>query len=174
MTGYVLVLNASYEFLNLSTIKRAIKLIFKGKAEALEVHPTKEVGSAHRKMKVPSIIRMLYQIVRPFGGIPLTRKNIILRDRHQCQYCGKPGDTVDHVLPRSRGGRDSWENCVCACNQCNTRKNNRTPEEAKMKLLRPPKKPRHIPWFLIKKDADTVGWEKYLYWHTDMNSQIDY
>lgn len=173
MAEYVLVLNSSYEFLNIATVKRAIKLIFKGKAEVLETHPSKEIASSSSRIKLPSIIRMLYHIVRPFNHVPLTKKNILLRDRHTCQYCGKPGDTVDHILPKSRGGREDWTNCVCACTYCNTRKNNRTPEEANMKLLKLPRKPRYIPWILIKRDADAVGWEKYLYWNMDFEVTIE-
>jgi 5-methylcytosine-specific restriction endonuclease McrA len=161
----VLVLNASYEYLNVTSLKRAVKLVYKGKAEVVEAVGDRQLKARTLRIPLPSIIRMLYFIHRPFKEVPLTRKNILLRDRHVCQYCGKQGDTVDHVIPRSRGGRDSWENCVCACAFCNRRKNNRTPDEANMDLLRKPRKPSHIPWLLIKQDASREGWARFLFWN---------
>lgn len=163
MAQYVLVLNSSYEFLNVATIKRAIKLIFKGKAEVVETRPDREISSATVHFKAPSIIRMQYYIVRPYKEVPLTRKNVLIRDNFTCQYCGKSGSTVDHIIPKSRGGRETWENCVCACSFCNSRKNNRTPKEANMKLKREPRRPKYIPWILGKNGKDSSGWEKYLF-----------
>jgi len=163
--GYVLVLNASYEFLNVATLERAVKLLYKGKAEVVETVGEREIGSAAYRFRMPSIIRMLYYIMRPHKEVPMTKKNILLRDDHTCQYCGRPGDTIDHVYPRSRGGRSTWENCVCACSHCNTRKNCRTPDEANMHLVRKPRKPAFIPWILVKRDASRVGWAKYLFWN---------
>ncbi|HEY4001323.1 MAG TPA: HNH endonuclease [Candidatus Xenobia bacterium] len=173
MNGYVLVLNVSYEFLNIATLERAVKLIYKGKAEIVEAMADKELGSSTFRIKMPSIIRMLYYIVRPFRELPLTKKNILLRDNHRCQYCGRPGDTIDHVLPRSRNGPSTWENCVCACSMCNTRKNSRTPDEANMKLARKPRRPTSIPWILIKRDAQKEGWARYLFWNLSIEEQMD-
>ena len=88
---------------------------------------------------MPSIIRMLYYIRRPMQKVALTKKNVLIRDDHICQYCGLRGErlmTVDHVTPKSRGGPSTWENLVCACMRCNNRKNNRTPREANMSLKR--------------------------------------
>lgn len=172
--AYVLVLNASFEFLNVASLERAIKLLYKGKAEVVESNDAKEVGSTTFRIKMPSIIRMLYYIIRPHKVVPLTKKNILLRDNHTCQYCGSEGDTVDHVIPKSRGGRDTWENCVCACGYCNTRKNNRTPDEAQMALERAPKRPAYIPWVLVKRDASKVGWAKYLYWNISIENTSDH
>ncbi|MCD4785001.1 MAG: HNH endonuclease [Candidatus Eremiobacteraeota bacterium] len=162
MAEYVLVLNAGYEFLNVTSLHRAIKLLYKGKAEVLEIRPDREIHSPSVTIDMPSIIRLLYYIVSPFREVPLTKKNVLIRDRHNCQYCGKKGNTVDHILPRSRGGKDVWTNCVCACGHCNTGKNNRTPAEADMKLLRKPKKPMYITWFLMKWDIGLLNWNKYL------------
>jgi len=162
MAEYVLVLNAGYEVLNVTSLQRAIKLLYKGKAEVIETRSDREIRSPSVTMNMPSIIRLLYYIVRPFREVPITKKNVLIRDRHTCQYCGRKGNTVDHILPRSRGGKDVWTNCVCACSYCNTRKNNRTPAEANMKLIRKPKKPRYIMWFLMKLDFATVSWDKYL------------
>lgn len=163
--GAVLVLNSSFEYLNVTSLERAVKLLYKGKAEIVEALEGREFGTVAFRIRLPSIIRMLYYIRRPYKEVPLTRKNVLLRDRHVCQYCGRPGDTVDHVHPRSRGGPNTWENCVCACAPCNRRKNDRRPDEANMKLLRRPRKPTHIPWLLIRQDAAREGWARYLYWN---------
>lgn len=169
--SYVLILNASYEFLNISTLEKAVKLLYKGKAEVVETSE-KSIGSETKRMKMPSIIRMLYYIVKPHKEVPMTKKNVLLRDDHKCQYCGRRGDTVDHVFPKSRGGKNTWENCVCACMHCNTRKNSRTPEEARMTLMRKPKRPKFIPWLLVKRDAAKVGWNKYLMWNIGIEETI--
>lgn len=157
-------LNASYEYLNVTTIRRAISLVIKRKAEIVEAVQGRMIGGTSRRIGLPSVVRMLYYIRRPFKEVPLTRKNVLLRDRHTCQYCGRSGDTVDHVYPRSRGGGDSWENCVCACANCNRRKNNRTPEEAGMKLNARPRKPALIPWLMLKRDSTRQAWARYLFW----------
>jgi len=170
---HVLVLNASYEFLNVATLERAVKLIYKGKAEVVESIDGREIGSTRLRIRMPSIIRMLYYIVRPHKDVPMTKKNVLLRDEHTCQYCGRLGDTIDHVLPRSRGGASSWENCVCACSLCNTRKNSRTPDEANMTLVRKPKRPAYIPWIMVKRDASRVGWARYLFWNLSIDEVMD-
>ena len=128
----VLVLNFTYEALNVTSFQRAVKLIFAGKAEML--HGRERIlASPTFEMRMPSIIRMLYYIRRPMQRVALTKKNVLIRDEHACQYCGTRGErlmTVDHVVPKSRGGDSTWENLVCACMRCNNRKNNRTPHEA--------------------------------------------
>lgn len=163
LSGNVLVLNASYEYLNVTSIRRAMKLLYKKKAELVEAVKGRQIASTRTRFNLPSIIRMVYYIRRPFKEVPLTRKNILVRDRHMCQYCGRPGNTVDHVKPRSRGGVDSWLNCVCACADCNRRKNNRTPAEAAMELVRTPRKPSGIPWLRIRQDESRKGWARYLF-----------
>ena len=164
MKGSVLVLNASYEYLNVTSIRRAVSLVIKKKAEIVEAVHGRVIGGATRRFGLPSVVRMLYYIRRPFKEVPLTRKNILLRDRNVCQYCSRNGDTVDHVYPRSRGGVDSWENCVCACSHCNRRKNNQTPDEAGMKLLSRPRKPALIPWLMLRRESTRQGWGRYLFW----------
>ncbi len=169
MTGSVLVLNASYEYLNVTSLKRAVKLLYKEKAEVVEEVDGRCIRSIYREFGVPSIIRMLYYIKRPFKEVPLTRKNVLARDSHTCQYCGKTGDTVDHIKPRSRGGVDSWTNCVCACAECNRKKNNRTPDEAGMALARRPRKPSHLPWMRMRQGKNSAhkAWARYLFWGSD-------
>jgi 5-methylcytosine-specific restriction endonuclease McrA len=163
MKGAVLVLNASYEYLNVTSIRRAISLVLKKKAEVVEASDDRVIHGIGRRIKMPSVVRMLYYIRRPFKEIPLTRKNVLARDRNTCQYCGRPGDTVDHIVPRSRGGPDTWENCVCACSSCNRKKNDRSPEEQGMKLRSRPRRPSLIPWLMLGRDAHRKSWARYLF-----------
>jgi 5-methylcytosine-specific restriction endonuclease McrA len=93
----------------------------------------------------------------------LSRRNILERDGHTCQYCGHFGDTIDHVHPRSRGGGNSWANCVCACAPCNRKKKNMTPREAGMKLLSQPRRPSGIPWLRDRKVKARKDWGRYLF-----------
>ena len=161
----VLVLNFTYEALNITSFQRAVKLLFSGKAEI--VHRRDEIlKSTSYEMRLPSIIRMLYYIKRPMQKVALTKKNVLLRDDYTCQYCGLRGErmmTVDHVLPRSKGGPSTWENLVCACMRCNNRKNNRTPEHANMKLKRKPKSPKYIPWIRVKRNTLPGEWHQFLF-----------
>jgi 5-methylcytosine-specific restriction endonuclease McrA len=138
----VLVLNASYEPINICAARRALVLVLKGVASA-EEHTQDQLVSARRKMALPSVIRLLEYRRIPQQARALSRKNILMRDRYACQYCHKSGNsaqlTLDHVLPRSRGGESTWENLVACCHTCNNRKGSRTPEEAGMKLARAPR-----------------------------------
>jgi 5-methylcytosine-specific restriction endonuclease McrA len=165
----VLVLNASYEPINICAARRAIVLILKGVAAAEELCHV-AVHSAWRVMPLPSVIRLLEYRRIPHQTRPLSRKNILMRDRYTCQYCGRtlPSAelTLDHVIPRSRGGETAWENLVTCCHDCNNRKGNRTPEEAGMKLLRLPRPftlhtSRHIMRQLAHADE---RWKKYLFY----------
>jgi len=138
--GHVLVLNASYEPLNITTWRRAVVMLLKGKAEGLEHDPTSLLRPDQMR---PTVIRLRQFVRVPYRQLPLTRRNVFQRDGHACQYCGYKGDklSIDHVLPRSRGGIDSWDNVTTACLPCNVRKGNRTPREAGMALVRPPHRP---------------------------------
>ena len=138
--GQVLVLNASYEPLNITTWRRAMVMMFKGKAARLELDTSREI---RRGTHVPTVIRLRQYVHVPFRQLPLTRRNLLQRDHHTCQYCGARDQplSVDHVLPRSRGGTDTWENVTTACLSCNVRKGNRTPKEAAMPLHRAPHRP---------------------------------
>jgi 5-methylcytosine-specific restriction endonuclease McrA len=164
MYSDVLVLNFTYEALNVTTFQRAVKLLFAGKAEA--VHSQERlVCSTSFEMRMPSIIRMLYYIKRPLQRVALTKKNVLIRDDHICQYCGERDRimTVDHVIPKSRGGSSTWENLVCSCMHCNNRKNNRTPQEANLSLRRKPRQPKYIPWIQIKRNTLPDEWGKFLF-----------
>lgn len=161
----VLVLNASFEPLNITSLKRAVRLLYAGKAEI--VHDRgRAIGHPSFAMPLPSVIRMLYYIVRKPTPIPLTKKNVLLRDDYTCQYCSRHVEaavaTVDHVIPRARGGRSSFENLVCCCTSCNGRKRDRSPAEAGMQLLRKPKRPVSIPWLVIRRNTGPSEWGMYL------------
>lgn len=136
----VLVLNASFYPLGVSSWKKGVLLVWKKKAEIIEYN-----GHFLREdIRLPCVIRLNRNIFLPYKEVALTRKNVIARDQNTCQYCGKKSSnlTVDHVIPKSRGGELVWENVVAACQSCNLKKGNRTPDEANMKLLRPPRKPK--------------------------------
>lgn len=144
MTGRaVLVLNQNYEPLSVCPVRRAIVLVLRGKAEIVETS-REVIRSASRVFPLPSVIRLVNFIRRPRPKVRLTRREVFERDGWQCQYCGKVTRdlTLDHVVPRHRGGEHSWENLVSACRACNHRKAGRTPEEARMRLLREPAPPR--------------------------------
>lgn len=138
--GDVLVLNASYEPLNITSWRRAVGLLLKGKAESLEVHAERWIRPDRLQ---PTVIRLRQFVRVPYRQMPLTRRNVFQRDNHLCQYCGSGSDplSIDHVMPRSRGGADIWENVTTACLPCNIRKGNRTPREAGMPLRQEPRRP---------------------------------
>src|SRR6185436_1774352 len=141
MNSRVLVLNASFEPINVCTARRAVVLILKGVAHAEESSP-QWLHSSRFSMPLPSVIRLVEYIHIPFERKSLSRKNILLRDHNTCQYCGhvfNPAElTLDHVMPRSRGGHSNWDNLVACCKRCNNRKGNATPEEAHMRLIKRP------------------------------------
>ena len=161
--GKVLVLNASYEPLNITSWRRAVVLLIKGKAEQQENNER----LIYTDFPLPSVIRLRHYVRVPYKEIPLTRRNILERDRHTCQYCGYKGDqlTLDHVFPRSRGGGDTWENLVTACVRCNVKKGNRTPKEAQMNLRYQPRRPySSLQFELVKHTRGNLNqeWRKYI------------
>jgi 5-methylcytosine-specific restriction endonuclease McrA len=138
----VLVLNQNHEPLNVCTVRRAFVLVDRGKAEILE-NGRGYLHTIAQSFPIPSVIRLIYLIRRPRPQGRLTRRDIFLRDRSTCQYCGKQTRdiTIDHLIPRHRGGDHKWENVVAACKPCNHRKAGRTPAEAHMHLIRQPFQP---------------------------------
>ena len=165
----VLVLNASYEPIHVCAARRALVLMFKGVAQA-EESTAYNICSVRQAMPVPSVIRLLEYRRIPRQTRALSRKNIMIRDHYTCQYCENrhsPGDlTLDHVVPRSRGGASSWENLVAACRRCNNRKGDRLPEEAKMKLRKRPKPfTLHTSRSLMRQlGSEQETWRKYLFY----------
>lgn len=164
MNSDVLVLNQDYQPLSICSVQRSVKLLFLEKAELLHDDPEKVIRTVNDEYSYPSVIRLRRYINLPYAKIVLSRRNIMKRDRHTCQYCGTKSDlTLDHVLPRSRGGADSWENLVTACNQCNVKKGNRTPDEASMPLDIEPYRPVHITFFQNLLGGVQEHWKPYLY-----------
>lgn len=166
MQSPVLVLNQNYEPLNVCTIKRAIVLVFNRKAEVLEASES-TVRSATRVFDAPSVIRLHRFIRRPRVRVKLTRREIFARDGHTCQYCGRYGGdlTVDHVLPRSRGGQHTWDNVVTACRSCNHRKGGKTLQEARLRLHREPAEPSAGRYYVIERRVRqpfSAGWLPFL------------
>lgn len=160
-TGQTLVLNASYEPLNIVTDSKAIVLILSGKAESV-LDSDRLCASATDVMMFPSVIRLKYMVNVPrMREVPLSRRALFQRDNFTCQYCGtKPHKLeVEHVFPRSRGGRNRWENVVTACRDCNAHKRDRTPEEAGMKLLTKPYAPTQR---AMIKSKGYPEWDPYL------------
>ncbi len=163
----VLVLNATYEPLNVVPLRRAVVLLLKEKAEIVEAAEA-WLRSEQLALPMPLVIRLVYYVRIPrHFTLPLSRRTVLARDHYTCQYCGtEPGKahlTIDHVLPRSRGGETRWENIVCACSACNRHKGNRTPEEAKMPLVRQPRRPRYLALTLLEEDRAPTAWDKYMY-----------
>ena len=163
----VLVLNATYEPLSVVSVRRAVLLLLKEKAEIVEAAEA-ELRSEHVSMPMPLVIRLVYYVRIPHRlSLPVTRRTVLARDHYTCQYCGRQPPrkdlTVDHILPRSRGGHTAWENVVTACQRCNGRKGNRTPEEADMSLLSPPVRPRYVALTLVEGGETRHVWDKYMF-----------
>ena len=163
--GRVLVLNASYEPLNVCTVRRALVLILKEKAELLEKGDG-VLRSETMRLDRPEVIRLVtyVRVPRDVHRRRITRKAVLARDEWTCQYCGsdKPGLTVDHVIPRSRGGESVWENIVASCAACNRRKGNRMPHEIRMHPRTSPRPPGPTVFIRIAAPRTPATWEAYL------------
>ena len=163
----VLVLNASYEPLQLISTRRAIVLLLQEKAELIEA-TEQRLRAQGFYLDIPLVIRLVRYIKIPRRmRLPCSRRGVLMRDRETCMYCGaQPGRsnlTVDHILPRSRGGQTTWENVVTACRDCNHRKGGRTPEEANMPLSVRPRQPQYIAFALLGELERHDAWRKYAY-----------
>jgi 5-methylcytosine-specific restriction endonuclease McrA len=162
----VLVLNASYEPINIVSARRAITLVMKGTA-LVEESAAHSIRTARLSIPIPSVVRLLVYRRMPRLNRSVSRKSIMLRDRHTCQYCHRPfapkALTLDHVTPRSKGGGSTWENLVAACYACNNRKADRTPAEAGMILSRKPAPIGIHAKHRLMIGADDSVWNKYLF-----------
>jgi len=171
----VLVLNRLWQAVNVCTVRRGISLLYQGHAHVVlkegETFNTfgfddwkdfsmrtisekdEVVGTVSFKIKIPQVILLLFYDRLPVNEVKFTRRNIFERDGNRCQYCGKKFDTrelnLDHVLPKSRGGSTTWDNIVCSCTSCNARKGRRTLEEAGMRLIKKPRKPKWQPFITV-------------------------
>ena len=198
----VLVLNRVYMAVHVITVRRAFRLLFSERAEVVdfvddryatydfeswvELSRLKEewrdrkendwIRTVRFDIRVPRVIRLLVYDRLPQRGVKLNRRNVYARDANRCQYCGKRFPTqelsIDHVLPRSRSGRSTWENLVCCCTRCNVRKGGRTPKEARMKLVRAPREPRRSPLISVRLgSARYQSWKQFLdnaYWSVEL------
>jgi 5-methylcytosine-specific restriction endonuclease McrA len=165
--SHVLVLNATYEPLNIVSIRRAVLLLLKEKAEIVEAAEA-WLRSEQMSLPVPLVIRLVcYVRIPPRFSLPVSRRTVLARDNYTCQYCGgQPGKgslTLDHVVPRSRGGETRWENVVAACGPCNRRKGDRLPEEAAMPLRRRARRPRYLALTVLEGSSAPEAWNKYMY-----------
>ncbi len=190
----VLVLNKLFLAVRVISARRAFSMLVRDLAEVIHVEngeylnydfgswseladfqcrfePEKHdwVRTVRVQIAVPRVIRLLGYDRLPAQTVKLNRRNLFARDRNQCQYCGRHFTTsdlsIDHVLPRSLGGKDSWENLVCACIKCNARKGGRTPEQAKMKMIRRPIMPKRNPLIALR-----LGQDKYASWKTFLDN----
>jgi len=164
--GRVLVLNQNYEPLNICRWQRAVILVYLDKAVVVE-NDSCVLHSPSMSMPMPSVVRLHHYIKRPLPEVKLSRQSLMERDNYTCQYCGKQSRnlTVDHFIPRERGGGHRWDNLVACCIDCNNRKGNRTPREAGMGLRRRPKQPRFIPYLsfsTMRQALSNEVWRDYL------------
>lgn len=164
LAGHVLVLNQDYQALAVCSVERALVLVVLHKAEMVEVRAEHLLRSVRSRYPWPSVVRLKRYVRVPYRKVLLTRRNVLRRDGHRCQYCGATDRlTIDHVLPRSRGGPDAWENLVAACVPCNHRKGNKTPDEAGMPLARPPFRPSHVMYMRDFVGMGQDDWKPYLF-----------
>ncbi len=162
----VLVLNQNYEPLNVCNARRALVMVFNGKAEVLELNGH-YINTTTESYHCPSVIRLSILIKRPRARLKLSRKEVFTRDKYTCQYCGKQTKdlTLDHIVPKWRGGAHTWDNLVSACKSCNHRKGGHSVEEARMRLLTKPGEPRVSPYYVFLQKlhhSPYEEWKKFL------------
>lgn len=159
----VLVLNQDFQAITVCSVQRAFVLVYMEKAELVSDIKDRALVSMAERFQFPSIIRLYSYINLPYRRVALSRHNVYKRDGYRCGYCGSRDMlTLDHVFPKSRGGKDSWQNLVTACQKCNTYKGNRTPEEAEMPLGQPPFRPSHIMYLRDFSGKIQEDWKPYL------------
>ncbi len=175
-TRQTLLLNSTFEPLQVITWQRAILLWFDGKVEVIEEYEDFNLTTVSISIKCPAVVRLLQYVSGNKNKVKFSRVNVFARDRYACQYCGtQPGTghlTYDHVLPRSKGGKTVWENIVTSCVKCNSRKADRTPQEAKMTLISKPVKPDWTPRtpILFGIPSTPQQWRDYLYWNSELEN----
>ena len=160
----VLVLNANYAPMMVCSARHAVCMVYLNKVDVLAKYPEK-IKSPSKYFDLPSVIKVSDYVRYDNLSVELNRKNIISRDNYICQYCGisKTPLTVDHVIPKGSGGADLWENLVTACKPCNQKKGNKTPDEAKMKLMKKPKRPNRLHYFQRLVTDSQSDWRPYLF-----------
>ena len=197
----VLVLNSLYQAVQVTGVQRAFRLFYAGRARAvapdfnsydfenwcdlplgLEGADSSMplIRTPTRTIRIPTVIQLIHFSKLPNCEVRFNRRNIFIRDRNRCQYCGKVKPqrelNLDHVVPQSRGGKSTWENVVCACIPCNTKKGNRTPLEASMRLIRQPKKPAGHPLLRARWMGECPAeWRTFLdeaYWNVELEDDV--
>jgi len=201
----VLVLNRLWQAVNVCSVRRALTLLFEGhaqvvwgdadgdfktfnfsqwrdlsRAEGARLDAEETVATVSFRIRVPRVILLMVFDRLPKKEVKFTRHNIFERDKNTCQFCGRTLDrrdlNLDHVVPRDRGGPTTWENIVCSCIPCNTRKANRTPAEAGMRLIRKPKRPKWRPFVQVSFGAPVhESWKHFLdiaYWNVELGQEI--
>lgn len=198
----VLVLNRLWQAVNVCSVRRALALLFQGQAQVVlnegdgsfqtysfrewrdlsstRPHP-ESVHSVSFKIRVPRVILLLVFDQLPAKEVKFTRHNIFERDKNTCQYCGRVFErkdlNLDHVIPRDRGGPTTWENIVCSCIPCNTRKGNRTPQEARLRLVRKPRRPKWRPFLHVHLGIPAHDqWRHFIdlaYWNVELGEEVE-
>ncbi len=198
----VLVLNRLWQAVNVCSVRRALTLLFQGQAHVVlnhgdgtfqtysfgewrdfsETRPHPEsIHAISFKIRVPRVILLMVFDQLPTKEVKFTRHNIFERDKNTCQYCGRIFErkdlNLDHVIPRDRGGPTTWENIVCSCIPCNTRKGNRTPQEAGLKLVRKPRRPKWRPFLHVQVGLPAHDqWKHFIdlaYWNVELGQEMD-
>lgn len=163
MRDKVLILNQDFSAIAVCTVTKAFLLVYLEKAELISKANGSVLRTVSTSYPVPSVIRLQRYVKVPYYGIALSRHNVLRRDNFLCQYCGTNRNlTLDHLLPRSRGGETSWYNIVTACSRCNSRKGDRTPEEAGLKLHRNPSRPSLYSFLQQHLNDANEDWQIYL------------
>lgn len=163
-----LLLSTGYEPMTTISWQKAITLLTLGKVEVIEEYDDREVRSTHLIFKLPAVVRLVNMFRRPKQRVRYSKQNVFARDRWTCQYCGTKKEvaelTVDHVLPRAQGGRTEWENVATACQDCNAKKADKTPQQAGMRLRRKPERPDWVPLLTLKVSREQAPevWQGYL------------
>lgn len=179
MSEEVLVLNSDYEPLNVCNLRRAIILLYLGKADILHARDDVEIPRVFTDkgliLQAPSVVRLRYHVKRPMPELKLSRRSIFARDNYTCQYCGLQSRdlTIDHIMPKRHGGGLQWDNLVACCRKCNTRKGDKLLQNSGMKLSRNPKRPRYVPYISLSKYINGTKnevWRDYLPVFADVGS----
>ena len=157
-----LVLNATYEPLSVVSARRACTLVLSEKADTM--HATADYMRSERiSLQIPSVVRLRYFVKMPFGRrSALSRRGVFARDEHRCQYCGACAESLDHVMPKSRGGEHTWDNVVAACRRCNTKKRDHLLHDTNLRLQSVPTEPPHGAWVTMLVPDVPSAWEPYL------------
>lgn len=159
----VLVLNQDYTPLTICSVQRAFLLVFLSKADLIEEIKEKNLRSISASFPFPSVIKIKKYVHIPYKGVVMSRHNVFKRDGSKCQYCGTNRDlTLDHVIPRSKGGKSTWTNLVTACKKCNSLKGDHSLEKAGMKLFQKPTKPSYLSFLKMNRDIYRKEWNLYL------------